>query len=1011
MFTPLMLNKLVTLYPVSKNKFNKKIKTHSGFLFSSCLYIVRSNQMSLVAGLILLANASVSVDVNATQISDEMVQFDIQAQRADKALIDFAKQTEQTVVFSYELASKYQANSVYGFYTQFDALNALLVGTKLDAVVDQNGLLSIKLKQIKRKDNNMMKLSGVSAAVLPALLAANVQGVNAAEEVAQQEKIEKIAIVGSRVAGRSVEDLPVPVDILSAEALENTGQTEVGRMLQSIAPSFNFSSSSISDGTDALRPATLRGLGPDQTLVLINGKRRHQASIIHINTSVGRGTAGTDMNAIPASAIKRIEVLRDGAAAQYGSDAIAGVINIVLKDASEGGKAAINYGEYSQGDGETVNIDFNKGFALGDDGYLNTTINYRDRAPTNRAGLHGSCQFYGCTQLSDGTLLAGDDRELTADRNTFRIGDADSTQFGLTVNTGYTLGEGELYGFITYSTRDNESAAFFRHNANAAGNPVLQDNDATIPLGFLPKINTTIDDISYNFGYKTEFDNDSTLDFSYTYGENSIDYTTSDTINASYANFLRYEQGLSAADIRSSIPREAYAYGMELSLQTLNLDFTKNYDDYSLAMGAELRTDEYRILEGNEYAYRDYDTENGVSLYSGMSNGVGSEDASGGTQGFGGSAPASSVDESRDVISFYIDAETYLIEDAIISAALRYDNYKGFGDTVNFKLAGNWSVTDDISLRGALSSGFRAPSMQQLYFNNISTQFVVAEDGTLVAEEIGTFRNDSTLAQSLGIPKLKEEKSQNRSLGIVYNVADNINVTVDYYSIDIDDRIVISNRLGKGLSSSLDAALLSSGAGAGQFFLNGADTQTRGIDFVATWNTQGLGGTLDFTIAANFTETEVVGLFTPSGSGLETVPVEDVFSDQEVSIIEEWQPEDRINLSALYRKDEWTVNLSLNRFGEYTVEDGGRQTYGAEILTDVKVNYFINDDLSVNIGANNVFDVYPDKNEIGNSRSGTIVDANGNTIVSSSGVFEYSRRSAPFGFNGAYYYVGAEYRF
>ncbi|WP_394191268.1 TonB-dependent receptor plug domain-containing protein [Pseudoalteromonas atlantica] len=994
----------------SKKIIKKKSNFCRGLFVLNCLYKLRSNQTYPLYGVIALAPLVCSLNVHANAVESQMVQFDIKAQRADLALIEFAKQTEQTVVFSFELAKQYQAQSVFGYYTQLDALNTMLQDTELDAVVDQNGLLSVKLNQINRNDNNMKKLSGVSAAVLPLLMATNSQGVNAQEQAAQ-EKIEKIAIVGSRVAGRSVEDLPVPVDILSAEALENTGQTEVGRMLQAIAPSFNFSSSSISDGTDALRPATLRGLGPDQTLVLINGKRRHQASIIHINTSVGRGTAGTDMNAIPAASIKRIEVLRDGAAAQYGSDAIAGVINIVLKDAEEGGKAAINYGQYSEGDGETVNIDFNKGFALGDDGYLNTTINYRDRAPTNRAGLHGSCQFYGCTELDDGTLLASDPRELTAPRDTFRIGDADSQQFALTVNSGYELAGGELYGFITYSTRDNESAAFFRHNANAGGNPVLQDGDAVIPMGFLPKINTTIDDISYNFGFKKEFDNDSSLDFSYTYGENSIDYTTSDTINGSYANLLRYEQGLNAEDIRATIPREAYAYGMELSLQTLNLDYTKDFDDYSLAMGAELRTDEYRILEGSEYAYRDYDTNNGVNIYDGLSGGVGSENASGGTQGFGGSSPDSSVDESRDVISFYVDAETYVIDDVIISGALRYDNYKGFGDTVNFKLAGNWSVTDDVSLRGAVSTGFRAPSMQQLYFNNISTQFVVGPNGDLIAEEVGTFRNDSTLAQSIGIPKLKEEKSENLSLGIVYNVTDNVNVTIDYYSIDIDDRIVISNRLGKGLSSTLDAALVSSGAGAGQFFLNGADTETQGVDFVATWNTEGLGGTLDFTLAANFTETDVVDLFTPAGSGLETIPVEDVFSAQETSIIEEWQPQDRVNLSALYRIDDWTVNLSLNRYGEYTVQDGGRQTYGAEVLTDVKINYYVTDNLSLNIGANNLFDVYPDKNTIGNSRSGTIVDASGNTIVSSTGVFEYSRRSAPFGFNGAYYYLGAEYRF
>lgn len=985
----------------------KKLNLCSGFFFLNCLVKLRSKHVYLLPAACFVYGLNVSQTVIAAE--KQMLQFDIKAQRADLALIEFAKQTDQTVIFSFDLAKQYQAQSVFGFYTKLDALDAMLKGTELDAVVDQNGLLSIKLKQINRKDNNMKNLSGISAAVVPLLLASNTQAV--AADQAAQENIEKIAVVGSRVAGRSVEDLPVPVDILSAEALENTGQTEVGRMLQAIAPSFNFSSSSISDGTDALRPATLRGLGPDQTLVLINGKRRHQASIIHINTSVGRGTAGTDMNAIPAASIKRIEVLRDGAAAQYGSDAIAGVINIVLKDAEEGGKAAINYGEYSEGDGETVNIDFNKGFALGDEGYLNTTINYRDRAPTNRAGLHGSCQFYGCTELEYGTLLAGDPRELTAPRDTFRIGDADSQQFALTVNTGYELAGGELYGFITYSNRENESAAFFRHNANASGNPVLQDGDATIPMGFLPKINTVIDDVSYNVGFKKSFDNDASLDLSYTYGENSIDYTTSDTINGSYANYLRYEQGLTADEIRTTIPRSAYAYGLELSLQTLNLDYTKDYEHFSLALGAELRTDEFRILEGSEYAYRDYDTVDGVSIYAGLNDGIGSVDAASGAQGFGGSDPASSVDESRDVISFYLDAETYVIDDVIISGALRYDNYKGFGDTVNFKLAGNWSITEDVSLRGAVSTGFRAPSMQQLYFNNVSTQFVVGPNGDLIAEQVGTFRNDSTLAQSIGIPKLKEEKSQNRSLGIVYNVTDNINLTIDYYAIDIDDRIVISNRLGKGLSDTLDAALESAGAGAGQFFLNGADTETEGVDLVATWNTEGLGGTLDFTFAANFTKTDVVDLFTPAGSGLETIPVEDVFSAQETSIIEEWQPEDRINLSALYRLEDWTVNLSLNRYGEYTVEDGGRQKYGAEILTDVKVNYFFNENLSFNIGANNLFDVYPDKNTIGNSRSGTIVDANGNTIVSSPGVFTYSRRSAPFGFNGAYYYVGAEYKF
>lgn len=944
--------------------------------------------------------------------AEAMIRFDINKQRADKALIAFAQKANQTIIFSFDIAKQYQANTLKGYYPANSGLKKLLNGSGLIAVVNTSGQLSIQVDSHNKRDITMRN-KNMHAALIPVLLGAASQTALAQEPAQiQEEEVEKISIVGSRVAGRSVEDLPVPVDILSAEALANTGQTEVGRMLQAIAPSFNFSSSSISDGTDALRPATLRGLGPDQTLVLINGRRRHQASLIHINTSVGRGTAGTDMNAIPAASIKRIEVLRDGAAAQYGSDAIAGVINIVLNDADEGGKVAVSYGEYSEGDGETTNVDISKGFSLGESGYLNTTLNFRDRGFTNRAGLHGSCQFSGCVEQANGDLLLGDPREATATRSTFRIGDADSSQFGLTVNAGYELGDGELYGFLTYSNRDNESAAFFRHNNNNGGNAPLQDGDATIPAGFLPKINTDIKDVSYNFGYQTEFSDGSSLDFSYTYGQNNIDYVTSDTINSSFANALQYNPDGSLSDItsdaiRSSIPRQASAYGLELSLQTLNLDYTQDYEYFSLAMGAEIRTDEFKVTAGDEYSYRDYDTDEfGNSLYP--------DDRSAGTQGFGGTAPMQAVDETRDVISFYIDAETEITDDLIVSGAVRYDDYEGFGDSTNFKLAANWSITEAIAIRGAMSTGFRAPSMQQLYTDNISTQFQTDPanpSGDQIAVQVGTFRNDSNLAKAIGIPELKEEEATNFSLGTVINITDNINLTVDWYSIDIDDRIVLSNSLGQGLSPALDAALIASGAGAGQFFLNGADTETTGVDIIATWNTELLGGDFNLTAAANFTETDVVNIYTPPDSALGGIDPSDVFSEQAISIIEEWQPQDRVSLSGLYTIGDVSINLAFNRYGEYTVTDGGTQTYGAEVLTDLRVNYQVTESLSLNIGGNNLFDVYPDKNTIGNSRSGTIVDASGNVVVSSPGVFTYSRRSAPFGFNGAFYYAGAEFKF
>ena len=824
---------------------------------------------------------------------------------------------------------------------------------------------------------------------------------SAAEQITEEQ-----LVVGSRTVGRTAEELPVPVDLLSSESLERTGQIEVGRMLQALAPSFNFSTSAISDGTDALRPATLRGLGPDQTLVLINGKRRHQASLIHINTSVGRGTAGTDMNAIPAASIQRIEVLRDGAAAQYGSDAIAGVINIVLKDSAEDGKVDVSYGQYSEGDGATTNINVNNGFELGNSGFFNATLNYREREFTNRAGLHGSCQFSGCSETSPGVNETVNEREINADRSTFRIGDADSTQIGIALNAAAEVGDGELYGFVTYSNRENESAAFFRHNNNTGGNTPLADGDATIPAGFLPIIGSEITDVSYNVGYNIAFNDDSTLDISYTTGSNKIDYTTSNTINASFANELRFGRGLTDAEIRAQIPREGEAYGLELGLTTFNIDYTKNYGDVNVAMGAEIRSDEYKVIPGEKYGYFDYDTVNGESIYP--------VDSDAGLQGFGGIGPASEVEEERDVFSFYIDTEYSPTDDLILSAAVRHDNYDGFGDTNNVKLAGNYAINDLIRVRAATSTGFRAPSMQQLYFNNVSTQFRPgAEGGPQVAEQVGTFRNDSELARALGIPELTEEKSTNWSAGFILTPTVDLSISVDFYEIEIEDRIVISNQLSDDAGTPLGDALLAAGAGSGQFFLNGADTETKGVDIIATYGFHDLlGGNLELTLAGNFTETEVTSLFTPDTGAISSLSADEIFSEQDISIIEEWQPQDRISFSSYYSRGPLSVNLALNRYGEYTVTDGDVQTYGAKMLTDVTLDYSVTDSLSFKIVGNNIFDVYPDETTIGRSRNGTIIDGNtGDTVVDSNGVFVYSRRSAPFGFNGAYYSAGVTYSF
>ena len=859
--------------------------------------------------------------------------------------------------------------------------------------------------------NKRKKLaSAISSITLPAVAFFS-SAITYAED--QQLIEEEMLIIGSRIPGRSSEDLPVPVDVLDSETLARTGQTEVGRMLQQVAPSFNFSSSSISDGTDALRPATLRGLGPDQTLVLVNGKRRHQASLIHINTSVGRGTAGTDMNAIPAAAIRDIQILRDGAAAQYGSDAIAGIINIILNDADEGGKVSASYGEYSEGDGETVNLDYTQGFSFGD-GFVNIAANYRDRGRTNRADPQGGCLYGDCPDNDMNEFYepapGNEDREVNGPgRNGFRIGDADSEQLALVINSGYEIGNGELYGFITYSSRDNESGAFYRNptGSNGVDNALLSDGlNPADPDGFLPIIASEIQDFSVNVGYTFELSTDSTLDFSFTTGQNTIDYTTKNSANYSYANYLQFGQGLSDAEVRAAIPRSAFAYGLELGLQTFNVDYTKTFDNFSLAAGGELREDTYKIKAGDQYAYYDYDTDQvtGAQLYA--------QDAGGSIQGFNGLSPQAEVDESRSVYSLYVDGDWQVNEDWIINSALRFDNYDGFGDTFNYKLASSYNIVDNFKVRGSASTGFRAPSMQQLYFNNVSTQ--IRDEGAVT---VGTFRNDSAVVQAIGVPELKEEESLNLSIGFVTNLTESWNITIDYYSITIEDRIAISNQLDAdddpdGADGELATALAENNVEAAQFFLNGADTETTGVDLVSTYSGIDLGlGLLDITFAANFTETEVTDTYVPTEGALSTIDPEVVFSQQDISIIEEWQPKDRISLSGVLMTDNLSVTLAFNRYGKYTVLDSTSQTYGAEILTDLNISYQFTDSFSVFFAGNNIFDVTPDEATNTGSRGGKFESEEGAIDMESDSVFRYSRRSAPFGFNGAFYSAGVKYQF
>ncbi|UUO25589.1 TonB-dependent receptor [Colwellia sp. M166] len=919
--------------------------------------------------------------------AEQLIYFDITEKNANQALINFAQQSQQTLLFSFELATIAQSTPIKGYYSTDFALRKLLRNSGLTFSKNNDGVIAIiadespveKLIAVTTNDNRKQNIP-------PA-----------------QVSIEKIAIVGSRTARRSIIDLPVPVDILSFQQLKQSGQTDIGNMLQAVAPSFNFSKSAISDGSDVLQPATLRGLGPDQTLVLVNGKRRHQASLIHINNSVGRGTAGTDLNAIPLAAIKRIEILRDGAAAQYGSDAIAGVINLVLKDDTAQDYVEMSYGQYGQGDGASQQLEFNKTFSLLEQGFINTSLSISDFQATNRAGQDGACIYQDCISIAPEKYFTSSNNEITANRQTFEIGNPKSQQQAVVINAGYPLALGELYGFASYSKRDNTSAAFFRTARDNSTNPQLQDGQATVNNGYLPKIATSIKDMSVNLGYAFDLDNGTAIDASYTYGKNSLNYWTKNSINASYANFLRYHEAQAADDIRTTIPRTAHAYDLSLSLQTLNLDIMQDLDWATLAVGFELRRDHYQVEAGEKYSYFDYNTLDNQAQYN--------HDAIAGIQGFPGIAPDAVVDEQRYVRSAYLELEQQLSSDISLNSALRYDDYDDFGASTNLKVAAYWQSNNWLTYRAAFNTGFRAPSMQQLYFNNTSTQFLVNNDGQLIGQKVATFRNDSNLARSIGISKLTEESSKNLSLGAVASLSNGLTITFDYYHISIDDRIVLSSSLCSGENTVLDQALMVENVDKAQVFLNGIDSTTQGVDLIATWQYPIFQGVLDLTLAANFTDTKVSQLFTPKSSALNNLPVEQVFSQHDIAIIESWQPKNRINFNINYQQKNWLFNLTFNRFGQYSVLDGDKQTYSAKLLTDVRAEYHINESTKVYFGSNNLFDVYPDKNTIGNSRQGQIVDDAGNTIVDSDGVFEYSRRSAPFGYNGAYFYAGIALNF
>ncbi len=769
---------------------------------------------------------------------------------------------------------------------------------------------------------------------------------------------EELVVIGSRAA-RSAIETPAPVDVLASDDMLATGMSETSRIIQFLAPSFNHSTSTISDGTDIVRPSTLRGLGPDQTLVLVNGKRRHGSALVHVNGSIGRGTAGVDLNAIPAAAIGKIEVLRDGAAAQYGSDAIAGVLNINL-NSQLGTQVSLYGGRHFEGDGEVFQAAVSHGFRVGRSGYLNLTGDVRDRGSTNRAGLDPR-QIY--KPLPDGSP---DPREAAYDRLNHRYGDAASENLSFFVNGSLpTSGGGEVYLFGGLSERDGESAGFNRLPSQGRTNVLIH------PDGHLPLINTSVDDISFSLGYRDSFSINWSVDAGVTTGGNAFNFFISNSANTS----------LGAAS-----PTEADAGTLGFDQTTVNLDVFGVVGTASVAFGAEWREDSYEIEAGAIASWVD----------GGVPDQFGGR-APAGIQVFPGFRPSNAVDASRDNVAVYGDVEWNPSEQLLVGLAARYEDYSDFGDTVTGKLALRYEVSDRFALRGTASTGFRAPSLHQSNFNNISTQFVDV-DGIVTPLEVGTFRVDSEVAQALGARPLAEETSTSFSLGFTSRPQENLSVTVDAFSVDIDDRIVISGRFSAS-NPQIGPILEPFGVNAAQFFTNAIDTETQGVDLVIAYTTRAGSGTFDLTGAANWNETEVVGeVKTPpelAGLGETLFPLIDrVF-------VELAQPRELYNLSARYSRGKLSAMVRANKFGAVTTAESNTdptafQTFSSKWLADLDLSYQITRGVRLHVGANNLFDELPDENIARNSFNG---------------IFVFPRRTAPFGFNGGFYYTRLTFDF
>jgi len=818
-------------------------------------------------------------------------------------------------------------------------VNILVKGTTTGTITDFDGVFSVTTDQ----ENAVLVFSIIGYKTQEITGSNNMTIIM----VSESKALDEIVLVGSRNPRMTKLETPVPVDIVDISDIKTTvSQTTLNDMLANLIPSFNSTRQSASDGTEHIDPASLRGLGPDQVLVLVNGKRRHTTSLVNNQSTVGNGSVGTDLSSIPTSAIERIEVLRDGASAQYGSDAIAGVINLVLKK-SVGLEVATTYGATSEGDGETANINLNYGTKIGNDGILNLSAEFNDRQKTSRSGNHELViydqsdlgNFFAYPFSNDGARERDDEliaaAGLTRDDFNFQVGDAEIQNVQLFANLSLPIGgNGEIYASGGTNFRSGTGFGFRRLPSEGH---VLE----IFPNGFQPELESDVTDLSLIAGFKTKF-GDWKFDVSNTIGNNKFDFTVNNTVN-------------DALGANSPIRFDA---GSHAFLQnTVNLDIAKFNDDVmsglSTAFGVEFRYENYKINAGESGSFE-----------------------GDGANSFPGFSPNNVVGEGRTSVGIYADFELNFTEQFMVSVAGRFENYSDFGSTVNGKLALRYKLTGNFTLRGAVSTGFRAPSLHQQFFNNITTDIV---DGVLLNS--GTFRSDSMIAELLGIPELKDETSISASIGLTAQISDNFQLTLDAYNIEIDDRIIFTGNLGNDPFGDpvqeLRDLFAPFGVATARFFTNAVNTSTQGIDLVINYKVPFNSSKLNFSLLYNYNKNEVddqINDLPTAFAGQEDV----YFGPQERSLIETNNPENKAIFTIDFSGDKFGLMFRNTYWGKVTRNGfpfGISQEHGEKIVTDLSASYKFTDKLTFVVGANNLFDVFPDKQAFENSFFGVFTYA------------------------------------